>query len=255
MRSRNAAFLAAFATAALALVPARPAAAQSGDEIQEMRRDIQQLREGQKAIQQRLDDLAALLAKREQPEGMVLSIEGAPFLGDKDAKVTVIEFFDFQCGFCARHAAKTFPLLLNEYIKTGKLKYVVRDFPLDTHPLAPKAAEAAHCAGEQGKYWEMFDRLFENQKLLSPDSLTAHAEAIHLDAARFRQCLDSGRYESLVKNNQQAGELAGVDGTPAFFFGLTEKGSPTIRATKSIRGAEPYPYFKDAIEVLLGSGK
>jgi len=239
------------AVLALLAVQSPGAFAQSSEELKAIRKQIQDLQAGQKAMQQRLEKLEASPADHGTGEGMVLSVQGAPFLGDKDAKVTAIEFFDFQCGFCARHVAKTFPLLMNEYIKTGKLKYVVRDFPLDSHPLAPKAAEAALCAAEQGKFWPMHDRLFENPRLLAEKDLAAHAQAIRLDTAKFNKCLGSGQYTAQVSKDQHAGELAGVDGTPTFFLGLTEKGGTTVKATKTLRGAQPYPYFKEAIDSLL----
>lgn len=253
MKPTNSLLAAAAVMTILFAAHGRPALAQSSEELKAIRKQIQELQAGQKAMQQRIDKLETSVAEHGPAEGMVLSVQGAPFLGDKDAKVTAIEFFDFQCGFCGRHAAKTFPLLMNEYIKTGKLKYVVRDFPLDSHPQAPKAAEAARCAGEQGKYWPMYDRLFENPKLLAEKDLSAHAQAIRLDTAKFGKCLGSGQYASLVSKDQHVGELAGVDGTPSFFLGLTEKGGATIKATRTLRGAQPYPYFKDAIDSLLAS--
>jgi protein-disulfide isomerase len=251
MKLRNLLFTLAVALAVLVTGSIHPALAQSSEELKAIRKQIQELQAGQKAMQARIDKMEASAAEHGPGEGMVLSVQGAPFMGDKDAKVTVIEFFDFQCGFCGRHAAKTFPLLMNEYIKTGKLKYVVRDFPLDSHPQAPKAAEAARCAGDQGKYWPMYDRLFDNPKLLAEKDLPAHAQAIRLDTAKFGKCLSSGQYTSLVSKDQHSGELAGVDGTPTFFFGITEKNGATIKATKALHGAQPYPYFKDAIDSLL----
>jgi protein-disulfide isomerase len=108
---------------------------------------------------------------------VVLSVDGAPSMGNGDAKVTLIEFSDYQCSFCGRHFSQTLPRLMTEYVKTGKVKYVLRDFPLEPiHPLAFKAAEAARCASDQGKYWEMHDRLFSNQQALGPKDLPRHAE-------------------------------------------------------------------------------
>ena len=99
------------------------------------------------------------------------------------------------------------PQIEREYIKTGKLKYVARDFPLESiHPLAFKAAEAAHCAGEQGKYWEMHSRLFENQRALSLKDLPQHAQALGLDAPKFQQCLESGKYASRIRKDLADGQ-------------------------------------------------
>jgi len=113
------------------------------------------------------------------------------------------------------------PRIDAEYIKTGKLKYIVRDFPLESiHPRAFKAAEAAHCAGEQGKYWEMHDRLSANQRQLAPGDLTSHAQAVGPDAAAFQGCLDSGKYSAHIRTDMLAGQRAGVRGTPTFFLGV-----------------------------------
>jgi protein-disulfide isomerase len=98
---------------------------------------------------------------------VVLNLKGDPFKGEKNAKVTLVEFSDYQCPFCARHVRATLPPLESEYIATGKIKYVFRNFPIASiHPLAFKAHEAANCSGEQDKYWEMHDRLFANSKAL-----------------------------------------------------------------------------------------
>ena len=114
----------------------------------------------------------------------MVATDGAPSRGKADARVTIVEFTDYQCPFCSRYVRETYPQLDKEYVQTGKVKYVLRDLPLEAiHPLAMKAAEAAHCAGEQGKYWEMHDRLFANQTELARTDLAKHAQALGLDAA------------------------------------------------------------------------
>lgn len=143
-----------------------------------------------------------------------------------------------------------------EYIKTGKLKYVVRDFPLEAiHKDAFKAAEAAHCAGEQGKFWEMHTRLFENQKALGPGNLADYAKALGLDRPKFQRCLESGKHAARVRKDLADGQQAGVTGTPAFFLGLTEPNDPKVKVIRALKGAQPYASFKDAIESLLSSQK
>ena len=128
------------------------------------------------------------------------------------------------------------------------------DFPLvQIHPLAFKAHEAAHCAGDQGKYWEMHDRLFANQKTLKPKDLARHAETLELDSSSFESCLKSGKHAAEIRKDLQAGGKAGIRGTPSFLLGLTQPGKSTIRATKIIRGAQPYSRFKPIIDELLGA--
>jgi protein-disulfide isomerase len=113
------------------------------------------------------------------------------------------------------------PQLTQEYIKTGKLRYVFRDLPIEQiHPHAFKAAEAANCANEQGKFWEMHKRLFENMRSLAPSQLAGHAQAVGLDAQKFAQCLDSNKYAAEVRKDIFDAERAKLEGTPNFVIGL-----------------------------------
>lgn len=233
--------------------------AQSPDDVKVLRKDVEELKQAQKAMQQQLDRLTNLLAGKQGAQGVeniILDLQGLPSMGNKDAKVTLVEFTDYQCPFCARYAVQTFPQILADYIKNGKVRYIVRDFPLDSiHPAAEKASEAAHCAGDQGKYWEMRQRLFENQRALGPKDLPVYARALNLDAGKFQQCLDAGKYASLVHKNATEGASAGVEGTPTFFLGMTEKNDSKLKAAKALRGAYPYAAFKEAIDSLLSSAR
>jgi protein-disulfide isomerase len=180
------------------------------------------------------------------------AVDRAPFLGERNAKVTLVEFSDYQCPFCGRHFAQAWPRIVTEYVRTGKVKYVFRNFPIESiHPKAFKAAAAAHCAGDQGKYWEMHDRLFANQAALDPADLTSHAGAVGLDVPAFQRCLDTGKYAGSIRADLADGQEAGVTGTPSFFLGLTEPNASTLTAVSRIVGARPYPVFKEAIEGLL----
>jgi protein-disulfide isomerase len=148
------------------------------------------------------------------------------------------------------------PQIDSEYIRTGKLKYVVRDFPLESiHKDAFKAAEAAHCAGDQGHYWEMHARLFANQRALGTKDLPQHAQALGLNVATFQQCVESGKHAARIRKDLEDGRRAGVTGTPGFFLGVTEPNDPKVKVLRVIKGAQPYASFKDAIESLLSSQK
>ena len=232
---------------------------QSSDEYKALKKEVESLKEGQKAIQKELEAIKNLLLTRQvsqPPRQAVLSVEGAPFQGEKNAKLTLVEFFDYQCPYCARHFHQTFPQLVAEYVKTGKVKYVVRDFPLESiHPLAFKAAEAAHCAAEQGKFWEMHQRLMANQGALDLKNLSLHAQAVGLDEAAFTQCLNSGKHAARIRQELDDGEKAGVEGTPAFFLGLTDANDSRFKVVRKLGGALPYGNFKQAIESLLASSK
>lgn len=231
---------------------------QSAEDMKALRKEVEAIKEGQKAIQSDLEAIKKLLTQPAQQgfKEAVISVEGSPFKGEKNAKVTLVEFSDYQCPFCARHVQQTVPQLMKEYVSTGKLKYVFRDYPIESiHPQAFKAAEAARCGGEQGKFWEMHDILFDNQKQLQRADLDAHAQKVGLDAAKFKDCLDSGRQANRVRLDFADGGKAGARGTPGFFLGLTQPNEPTVKAVKFINGAQPYAQFKEAIDALLAQAK
>ena len=248
--------------AALALLLAAPLAAQAAPsgETGFLRKEIEALKQGQKAIQRQLGELQRLIRsgaggrRRPPPRNVVLRVEGEPVKGDKNAPVTVVEFSDFQCPFCSRFFRQTLPQLDKEYIKTGKIKLVYRDYPLvRIHPNAFKAAEAAQCAGDQGMFWQMHDRLFANPKSLGEKDLPGHAKSLGLDAAKFKACLDSGQKKAGVRADIADAVKAGVRGTPTFLIGYTEPGKSTITGVSRIRGARPFASFKAAIDRLLAS--
>jgi protein-disulfide isomerase len=248
--------------ALLALLPsaAPSACAQADDALKTLKEDVQQLKEGQTRMQRQLDEIHNLLRARAGAPptgpGAHVTVDGAPTKGDKDARVTLVEFSDYQCPFCGRFYRETWPEIDRDYVKTGKVKYVFRDFPLEgLHPQALKAAEAAHCAGEQGKYWAMHDRLFDGQAALEDKDLAQHAGAVGADVTRFEQCLQSGRYTAQVRQSLQDGVQLGVSGTPTFIVGLSEPGSSTIKAAAILRGAQPYSSFKQALDSVVGPGK
>lgn len=160
--------------------------------------------------------------------------------GDPNAPVTIVEWSDYECPFCGRFYAETLPSIMQQYIDTGKVKLVYRDFPLSFHPQAQKAAEAAECAGEQGKYYEMHDKLFGSGVQGGVDSFKQYAKDIGLNSAQFDNCLDSGQMAEEILKDTQDGQAAGVTGTPGFKVG-----------TQLISGAQPFSVFKAAIDAEL----
>ncbi len=170
-----------------------------------------------------------------------VSLDDDPVLGDEDAPIAIVEFSDFQCPFCASFRSNTFDQLKEEYIDTGRVKLVYRDFPLDSiHPDARLAAEASECADDQGKFWEYHDILFNNQRSLSVGDLKAYADQVGLDNADFNECLDSRKYKDEVEKDFQDGNSYGVSGTPLFFINGIE-----------LSGAQPFANFKRIIESEL----
>jgi protein-disulfide isomerase len=184
-------------------------------------------------------------------QNLTLDLTASPYMGSKDAKVTVVEYSDYQCGYCARHVQNTLPLLKEHFIDTGKVKYVLRNFPLESiHPQALKAAAAALCAGDQRKYWQMHHRLFANPSQVDMRYMREHASAIGIDGIRFARCLESEKYVEQVKREFAEGQKAGVDGTPSFFIGRT--GDPkSFAPAETLVGAQPFLAFKQIIDGLL----
>lgn len=166
-----------------------------------------------------------------------VSADDDPFHGPKDAPITIIEFSEFQCPFCKR-TLDTLDKIKETY--KGKVKHVFRDFPLSFHKQAPKAAEAANCAGEQDKYWEYNRKLFDHQRALQEDKLKSYAKELGLDSSKFDSCLDSGKYAAEVAKDMRDGSAAGVTGTPAYFINGV-----------FLSGAQPYENFAEIIDEEL----
>jgi protein-disulfide isomerase len=166
-----------------------------------------------------------------------------PVLGSDSAAITMIEFSDFECPFCKQYHDQTFTQLKRDYIDTGKVKYVFKHFPLSQlHPRAQKAAEAAQCAHDQGKFWEYGDLLFANQSALTDDDLKRYAGQLRLNAATFTDCLTSGKHAAAVSTDLQTGVEAQVAGTPTF-----------VIDNRRLDGARPYEVFKQTIDAALAN--
>ena len=229
----------------------------TSEELQSLRKDVNIIKSNQADIEKAVKELKDLARAGQPapplaPENIELGVDDDPLMGDRKAKLILVEFSDFQCPFCARFVHETLPEIEKDYIKTGKLKYVFRDFPITSaHKDAFKAALAAGCALDQGKFWEMHDRLFENQTAFTVHNLTQSAEAIGLNKEKFQQCLNNNEYETEIQSDFADGLKAGVNQTPIFFLGLTEPNSPKVKVLTVISGAKPYAVFKAAIDSAL----
>ncbi len=233
----------------------RPDILQPAATTAELSKQVEGLKAGQAAI---LQELASLSRSRQGPgrqgprRNVVLQATGAQVMGDAKARIAIIEFSDYQCPFCLRHFRNTMPKLIEDYIDTGKVKYVLRDFPLTSiHPEAFAAAMAARCAGDQGKYKEMHDQFFAKQPSLKQADWVAHAKVVGLDLGVFNECMDSKKYEAAVAEDMKTGIAAGVSGTPTFFIGPLDANGTSMRAGQIITGAQPYRVFKRALDSLL----
>lgn len=175
---------------------------------------------------------------QQQLSRIEVSVDDDPSIGPENAPITIVEFSDFLCPFCAR-AKPTIKQILENY--GDKVRLVYRDFPI-LGPQSEKAAQAAECADEQGKFWQYHDKLYGNQQAVETENLKQHAERLGLNTTKFNECLDSGKMASEVEKDFQDGQSYGVSGTPAFFInGIL------------VSGAQPYSAFEQIIEQELGN--
>lgn len=219
-----------------------------GRTLEQLRQPIEEFLGSQRRQQARAQLVDELKAKGSgvkvllDPPRVALDIAATdPVKGPANAPITIVEYSDFQCPYCARVNPT-----LDEVRKTygDKVRIVFKDFPLPNHPEAPKAAEAAHCAGEQGKYWELHDRMFANQQALQVPMLKQHANALGLNMDAFNQCLDSGKHAGRVAENMKSGEALGVGSTPTLYV----NGRPVV-------GAQPFEFFKTVIDEELARAR
>ncbi len=230
---------------------ARPAWARSKDDL---KREVESLKEGQAKIEAELATIEKLLRQQVGINPEILSLEGSPYLGDLGAKVAIIEFGDYQCHFCGEFFREEAGKLRSEYIETGKLIYVFRDFPIDAiHADALAAAEAVRCAGEQGKYWQMHDELFSHQDALDAKDIAKYGEAVGLNVGELQQCLETGRYRQKIARDVAEGKRDGVLGTPTFFLGQVRPDRSSVQVARIIRGDPPYSVLKEFIESALNA--
>jgi len=214
------------------------------------------------AILQELKSIRQLLERQQQPPQRAQGIGPAPAASDRvkvalgesyaigaaNAPVTMVAFVDYECPFCKRFDVQTYPQLKKQYIDTGRLRYVIRDLPLEFHKRAMKAAEASYCAAEQGKFWEMRDKLIVNSERLDAALLPGYAKELGLADERFRGCLDSGKYVPQLQKSLDDARALGITGTPTFVIG--KSGGDTLEGVKVV-GAQPYATFDSHIKGLL----
>lgn len=198
----------------------------------------------EKGIEDYIDkQMAAQAGGGADTKPVSVSVDDDAMKGDKNATVTIVEFSDFECPYCAKFYKDTLPQLVSEYIDKGKVKFVYRDFPLSFHKDAKEAAMAAECAGDQGGdkvYFKYHDKLYENQTSFGTDNFKKWAGDLGLDQSKFDDCLDNKTSESEVDADFKDGQSYGVTGTPAFFIN-----------GRRISGAQPFSVFKTIIEEEL----
>src|SRR3989344_4050312 len=178
-------------------------------------------------------------------ERVEIDITGAPVLGKENAEVTVVEFSDYQCPFCERAYSDAVKQIKQNYIDSGKVKFVFMDFPLSFHPEALPAARAARCFefvkdGNDAEYFKYHNKIFENQQSIGTENYKKWARELGADGAKFDTCFDSDKFTEEINKQSAYGQQVGVQGTPAFFIN-----------GKLLSGAQPFAAFKTVIDAEL----
>ena len=179
-----------------------------------------------------------------------IDISSGPMMGSPDSKVAILVYSDFECPFCSTFVKQTFPKLRDAYLNGKSVRFVFRHFPLiQIHRFAQKAAEAADCAGAQGKFWQMHDLLFADQLRLSVDSLDRHAAELGLDNPAFQSCMN-GPAEKRVTADRLAGEALHLSGTPSFLI-VRVLDDGRLKVSSVIFGAQTLDSFRAVVDPLL----
>ena len=231
--------------------------AQSPKDAEALRKEVEALKaqqaEMQKSLEEVRDFLKAATGGRFGAPSLVKStfdISGMPTNGRADAPLTLIEISDYHCPFCRRHVQQTQPKIYSEMVNPGKLRHVFVHYPIaQLHPDAYRSHEAASCANDQGKFWDLHTKLFETP-LKTAEQLTGLAEGAGIDIAAFRTCLASGKHAKEVQASVERISKLNINGTPMFLIGRTTKDSK-ITVERVIEGAQPFEAFKLAAEEIL----
>ena len=234
------------------------------DDIAALKREIQALKAQQAQMQRDLDAIKSLLQRIAQAQdrpaadsfvNKQIAIDGQPAKGNATAKVTLVEVSDYHCPYCRRQMLETMPRVMADYVNTGKVRYVFVDYPIaQLHPDSFKAHEAAACAGDQGKYWQMHDLLFTNSPARDAAQLSTQASLLGLDMKKFGACLNDGNggaHAAAIRSSVLRMQQLGVGGTPLVLIGLTPAPGNPMKVVESIYGAMPYGDFKTALDNVL----
>ncbi len=240
--------VAAVSVAALAIAIPSAHADMTQDQVQELLTEL-------KGIRAALEKMGAppAAAQAQDPVSDKVSMTMPPNafeMGKKNAPIVLVEYTDLQCPFCQQFHNTAFNQIKTNYIDTGKVLYVSRDYPLDFHPWARPAAIAARCAGDQGKFWEMRNVLQTNADKLSKEMIAQNAKDLGLDMKKFQSCADSDTYTADINQQIAEGNAAGVSGTPSFVLGRVENGQ---LAGVRLVGAMPYTDFDTKIKDMLAA--
>ncbi|MDQ6916655.1 MAG: DsbA family protein [Pseudomonadota bacterium] len=217
----------------------------------------QQILDELKAIRKSLDARPVAPAQAQAPAPVSDKVDmafpaGGFSVGKDSAPLVLVEYTDYQCPFCQRYHNDAFAQIKTNFIDTGKVRYISRDYPLPFHENARRSATAARCAAEQGKFWELRHTMIVNANQLQADKLGGYAQSVSLDVPKFQACVDSDKYRAAIDKDIAEGTAAGVSGTPSFVLGRIENGK--LQGVRIV-GAAPYPQFEAKIQDMLKTVK
>lgn len=233
----------------------------SSNEVDRLKFELEKVRSEQNALRAEISNIrdilsrlpskaAPIVAANFKPDG---SEKNDPFKGSADAEILLMAFSDYQCKPCRDFVEQTLPKLMVDFIEPGKVKYVLRDYPLPSNSHALRAAALAHCAGEQGRYWQMHDALIKNSEAVDKGNWSSlYRAAPDLDSDKLERCSASSRYEDEINKDIQAAKELGAKGAPGFFIGKRQSGG-SFRGV-FVRGAQPFAVFASQIEHLQQNG-
>ena len=234
--------------AALPLAFLLPLGAQGATKDQGITREqADQILNELRQIRQLLEKQQAKQPAEEQPVRARLNLDGFQMLGKKDAPLTIVEFTDYQCPYCRQFHVTTYAELKKNYIDTGKVRFYSRDLPLDFHENAMRAAQAARCAADQGKFWQLRDIMGANPDKLDMPNLVGSAAGLKMDVAAFRSCVESEKYKNAIQTDVMEAMKIGANGTPTFVVG---KSTADGVDGELVVGALPYPAFDQKLKEI-----
>ena len=245
MTTRIGRYAAASLAAAALFVAALPVRA-DGITSEQAKQIIEELKAIRQAVEQ--NNRAAQPAPAPDDKVSIAFPSGGFSQGKANAPLVMVEYTDYQCPFCQQFHNTAFAQIKANYIDTGKIRFISRDFPLDFHENARRGAYAARCAAEQGKFWELRHTMIVNASQLQQDKLSGYAANVKMDVAKFQACLASDKYKAAIDKDVAEGLAAGVTGTPSFVLGRIEDGK--LKGVRLV-GAMPYEQFDAKIQEML----
>jgi protein-disulfide isomerase len=221
-------------------------------DVEALKKEVEALKASQAQLARQVSGARPQQQQQARALPASMDLSGTPFVGSATATVALVEYSDYECPFCIRHFTQVMPQIKQAYIDTNKVRYMFRDFPIDElHPQAIRGHVAAHCANEQGKFWEMHNRLFTKAGTHTPDQLAARAAEIGLNPSAFNACMSAEKYTAGIRQSTAYAISLGASGTPFFVVGKFDPKTNQLTPLKAIPGAFPFAQFQAAIDAAL----